>query len=37
VRAGLIRRWTAELIDIWKDDGGRERMRKLIEKRAWPE
>lgn len=37
VRAGLIRRWTPELVDIWKDEGGRERMRKVIEKRAWPE
>jgi len=37
IRIATIRRWSSELLDLFKDEGGRERIRKLIEKRAWPE
>lgn len=37
IKIANIRRWSPELLDLFRDEGGRERMRKLIEKRAWPE
>jgi len=37
IRLAHVHQWTAELLDMCRDEAGRERMRKLIESKAWPE